>query len=264
VSLVDALANVEVIELGHVLGKGMPQLRAHPTFVHALLERHGEHPSALEGISHANDLVTMGLHTGTHMDALGHISRRGELHGGRPAAHLEEGSGPLAEHSGDQLAPYVVEGVLFDIPRVRGVEALEPGEAVTPEDLEAALEGRALPTSGWAGLVRTGWDHHWTRGGIYSGRRGGMPGVQLPGAQWLAGRGAVVVGSDTAGFEAFPAEDWYVHAFLLVDEGIPIMENLELRALAERRPERFVFVGLPLRVRGSTAGPLRPVALVDR
>jgi kynurenine formamidase len=232
--------------------------------VHALLERHGEHPSELEGISHANDLVTLGLHTGSHMDALGHISRRGELHGGRLAAHLDEGSGPLADHGGEHLAPYVVPGVLFDIPRLRGVDALEPGEEVTAADLQAALGDRDLPAAGWAGLVRTGWARHWTRGGIYSGRRGGMPGVRLGGAEWLATGGATVVGSDTAGFEAFPADDWFVHAYLLVDKGIPIMENLDLEALAGRAPERFVFVGLPLRVRGSTAGPMRPVALIER
>lgn len=261
-ALLGRLDTLEIVELGHVLDKQMPQIPAHPTFVHAVTERHGEHPSALEGISHANDLVIMGLHTGTHIDALGHISRRGELHGGRPAAHVEAASGPLATHGSDELPAYVVPGVLFDVPRVRGVDALAPGEEITAEDLAAACDG--VPAEpGWAALVRTGWGAYWrTDPARYTGRRGGMPGVRLPAAEWLVDRGAGLVGSDTVGFEAFPAEDWYVHAFLLVDSGVPIMENLDLESLAARRPESFVFVALPLRVAGGTASPLRPVALV--
>lgn len=262
-SIATALLDGEIIELGHILGKGMPQLQAHPSFVHSITERHGEHPSKLEGISHANDLVVMGLHTGAHMDAIGHISRRGLLFGERPAKHLESGSGPLAEHGAEHLPPYVLPGMLFDIAALRGVDALTPGEEVTPDDLEAALGDRSFPTTGWCALVRTGWDTLWHRGGIYSGRKGGMPGPRLAGAKWLVDHGAILVGSDTAGFEAFPADDWYVHAFLLVDRGIPIMENMNLIDLANRAPASFVFLGLPLRVRGATAGPMRPVAVID-
>lgn len=258
------LLQCDVVELGHVLGPGMPRLGAHPGYLHAVLERHGEHPSDLESISHANDLVSMGLHTGSHMDAIGHISRRGELHGGVAAEHLAQGSGPLASHGADELAPYILPGVLFDVARRRGVDALDPGDEVAVEDLADSLGQQEIPDRSWCALIRTGWGAHFSEGreSIYAGRRGGMPGVRLDGARWLADRGATVVGGDTAGFEAFPADDWYVHAFLLVDRGIPIMENLDLEALAQRAPSSFIFLGLPLRIRGGTAGPMRPIALI--
>ena len=55
----------------------------------------------------------------------------------------------------------------------------------------------------------------------------------------------------------------FAHAFLLVEKGIYILENLNLERLAAAGHRRFAFVGIPLKLRGATGSPIRPLALVD-
>ena len=50
---------------------------------------------------------------------------------------------------------------------------------------------------------------------------------------------------------------------LLVTHGIHILENLNLEALAAAGRREFAFVGIPLKLRGATGSPIRPLALID-
>lgn len=50
---------------------------------------------------------------------------------------------------------------------------------------------------------------------------------------------------------------------LLPQKGVYIMENLNLQTLAEARQYEFAFVGIPLKLRGATGSPFRPLALVE-
>jgi kynurenine formamidase len=52
-----------------------------------------------------------------------------------------------------------------------------------------------------------------------------------------------------------------VHVHLLVERGIHIIEVLDLEKLAEDGVSEFLFVALPLRIRGATGSPIRPIAL---
>ena len=79
--------------------------------------------------------------------------------------------------------------------------------------------------------------------------------------RWLVAHGATLVGSDTPGFECLPTPGVSVHAIMLVDEGIHIMENLNLEEIAPLRKARAMFVALPLRLAGSTGSPIRPIAI---
>lgn len=104
----------------------------------------------------SDDAVTMGLQAATHWDALPHVSHSGRIYNGRPAGTVTAHGG--AEFSGIDKAPYVVSrGVLLDVARARGVDRLEGGHAVTPEDLEAAEElAGTRVRAGDIVLVRTG------------------------------------------------------------------------------------------------------------
>ena len=51
------------------------------------------------------------------------------------------------------------------------------------------------------------------------------------------------------------------HAHLLVTHGIHIIENLNLEELAAAKVHEFGFVGIPLKFRGATGSPIRPLAL---
>ena len=85
----------------------------------------------------AKDYIGVDYHneSHSHIDALCHVELDGTLYNGRPGSTItREGA------STDAIAVLenglVGRGVLLDIPRLRGVPWLEPGEHVFPEDLE--------------------------------------------------------------------------------------------------------------------------------
>jgi kynurenine formamidase len=53
-----------------------------------------------------------------------------------------------------------------------------------------------------------------------------------------------------------------VHVHLLVESGIHIIECLNLEELSASRAREFLFVATPLKIRGGTASPIRPIALI--
>jgi kynurenine formamidase len=88
------------------------------------------------------------------------------------------------------------------------------------------------------------------------------PGPELDAARWLSSKGIFAAGSDTVAFERVPAVEMPVHVHLLVDSGIHIIECLNLEEIARRRVFEFVFFATPLKIRGATGSPIRPLALV--
>ena len=254
---------VSVVDLAQPLHAAIPVSPSHPGFKHALLRRHGD-AVRVDGTSGANDMLVLGTHTATHMDALAHISHDGLLHGGVSAAEAQVG-GRYLDHGIHTVPPVLTPGVLLDVPAALGVERLEPGYAVTPADLESALGGRTV-REGAALLVRTGWAQLWDSPGAFLSHDAGVPGPNEDACAWLAAHRPVVVGSDTTAFEHIPAGEGHArlpgHRILLVESGIPILEMLALEELGALAPERFTFVAAPLRIVGATGSPLRPLALI--
>lgn len=254
---------VRVVDLAQPLHPGIPVSPSHPGYKHALLRRHGD-AVRVDGTSGANDLLVLGTHTATHMDALAHISHDGLLHGGVPAAQAQTG-GRYLEHGIHTVEPVVTPGLLLDVPAALGVERLEAGYAVTPADLERAL-GDRRPVPGTALLVRTGWAQLWDDPEAFLSHDGGVPGPNEGAAAWLASWRPRVVGSDTTAFEHIPAGEGHArlpgHRILLVEQGVPILEMLALEDLAAAAPAAFTFVAAPLRLVGATGSPLRPLALL--
>ena len=197
-----------------------------------------------------------GTHVGTHIDALGHVSHCGQLHGGVDAAAAQLG-GRLTSHGVEQIPPIVARCLLLDIPAVRGVESLPGGEEITPEDLEAALARTGTEIRpGDVLLIRSGWGCHWSDGEAYVGRESGVPGVGEAGARWLASRRPVAVGADTIAFECLAPGTGHAllpaHRVLLVDEGIYIIETMALDELAAAGATVCTIVVAPLHLVGAT------------
>ena len=78
----------------------------------------------------------------------------------------------------------------------------------------------------------------------------------------MSARGIFAAGADTVAFEKSPDPAMPVHVHLLVDSGIHIIECLNLEQLAADKVSEFVLVGAPLKIRGATGAPIRPLALV--
>jgi kynurenine formamidase len=266
VSTLDELARARVYDLAQPLEATTPVLPHHAPFRMAMLRRHGDYFRE-DGSSGANELLSLGGHTGTHIDALCHMSMDGKLHGGLDPDTVCRG-GRFAEHGVEAIAPIVCRGVLLDVAGALGVPALEPARAITAQDLEATCRAQAVDVrEGDAVLVRTGWPvGRFETPEAFLGWATGVPGTDVTAARWLAGRRIRVTDSDTIVYEWLAPGAALgrlpVHVILLVEHGIPIIEVMDLEELARDRAWTFLFVAAPLKLVGATGSPMRPLALV--
>ncbi|WP_020123072.1 cyclase family protein [Streptomyces canus] len=267
-ALLDAVSDgVRVIDLAVPLFVGMPQSPNHPAFWHTLPRRHGDTVRD-DGSSASNDMIVMGTHVGTHIDALAHVSFDGCLHGGVDVPDAMSG-GKFLEHGVHTIEPMVTRGMLLDIPRVLGVSACEPGYEITVDDLVRAeeLTGSTLRT-GDVAVIRSGWGQRFEDAVAFVGKDSGVPGVSEAGARWLAGRQILAAGADTIAFERLPPGDGHAvlpaHKVLLVESGVYIIETMALEELARSGELVFTFVLVPLNIIGATGSPVRPLAVLSR
>lgn len=261
-ALIHQIARSHIYDLAQPIDRQMPVHHTHPPYLLSLMRRYGDY--VRDGsCSGATEIIMMSGHHSTHIDAPGHMSVNGHLHGGVSAAETAKGGAGLRSHGIDQVLPVVTRGVLLDVPLVLG-RMLEAGEPIEARHLAAAADAADVAIEpGDAVLIRTGWIRHWTDPHTFSGETGGSPGPVLEAAKWLVQEGMQLTGSDTMVYElttpntsALP-----VHGYLLVDEGISIMEMLNLEELARDRVYEFLFVVAPLRLIGGTGSPIRPLAL---
>jgi kynurenine formamidase len=249
-----------IYDLAQPLEPGIPHHPSHPPYAFTLTKQHGEvmYP---DGVSASSELLCLGGHVGTHVDGLGHVSKHGRIHGDLDITAAQSYTTGVGHGAIDGVAPFLAPGFLVDVPRLLG-RALTPEDAVGAEHFERWFAERSAPTAGSVVLVRTGWDEHWSDVATFLGAGGQAPGVDLSGAQWLTRRGVVATGCDTIAYEKFPSPSLVVHVQLLVENGVHIMEALNLIELAADGVEQFFFVAVPLRIKGGTGSPIRPLAIV--
>lgn len=260
-------AGVRIIDLGRRLTVGMPQSPNHPAYWHAMPRRHGDMVRA-DGGSAANDMISMGTHVGTHIDALAHVSQDGKLYGGIRVEEALEG-GKFVKLGAHTIEPIIRRGVLLDIPALKGVACLEPGYEITVEELEAAVNRQGTEiNAGDVVLIRSGWGQHFdTNKELFMGQTSGVPGVSTAGATWLAEKRIHAAGADTIAFERLAPGAGHsllpAHRVLLVEHGIYIIETLNLEQLASEAIYEFVFILSPLAFFGATGSPVRPLAVIS-
>lgn len=222
------------------------------------------------GVGFADDMVIMALQCATQWDALSHCFLDGKLYNGYDA-NLVSSQG--AKKNGiEKMARFIAtRGVLLDIPRVKGVEWLEPGYAITVDDLEAAARAHGVTIgTGDALLVRTGQMAMCrTRGGWGDYAGGDAPGLSFRTAGWLHDRELSAVATDTWGMEVRPNEiaDSYqpLHQVLIPNMGMLVGEIFALDELAEDcagdSVYEFLFVAPPIPFTGAVGSPVNPLAV---
>ncbi|GAA1845365.1 cyclase family protein [Pseudonocardia ailaonensis] len=247
--------DARVFDLGHVLEPEVPRGVAHVPFLYQQTKRHGDVVYD-DGLSASCDMFVTGVHVGTHIDGLAHISQDGLLHGGvEPSPGPEHGSGLGIEN----VAPIVKRAVVLDLPALLGVDVLEQGHRVSAAEVEAALHRQDVGiVPGTAVFFRTGWARDWPA--LPDVHEAPGPGTEAVG--WALDHGGDLFGSDTLAFEFTPGPGLPVHRQLLVERGIHIMEAVALDELCAAGVSEFLLVVAPLRLRGATGSPVRPLALV--
>lgn len=265
--LIQALGgSIKVIDLAQPLYAGMPISPNHPEFRLVYIRRHGDSVRA-DGGSAANEIIVTGGHVGTHVDALAHVSQEGKMYGDVSVDDCFQG-GKFISHGIDTMDPVVARGLLLDIAKLKGIDVLPGGYAITVEDIKAECEriGK-VPQEGDAVLIRTGWGSYFSGDAkVYIGHDSGVPGIDSSAAQWLADKKIVVTGCDTTAFEHIPAGKGHsvlpVHRILLVESGINIIEHMNLEAASAENLTEFMLILSPLKIVGGTGSPVRPLAVI--
>jgi kynurenine formamidase len=246
-------------------GQGAPDVPYPP--LHFMIRSGESADHARPGMVDYLGLVFHGLTT-THLDALGHTARNGELYGGRPRTVITTELG-ATQLSVDALRDGIVtRGVLLDMAGLAGRPYLEPGEAITPADLERAEERAGVRLEpGDALLVRTGWWHHRAAHGPAEGRS--RPGLHAACLPWLHERGISVLATDAANDvvpSGYDALEQPVHEVGQVAMGLCLLDACDFDALLEacERADRreFLFVVAPLRIEYGTGSPVNPLAVL--
>jgi kynurenine formamidase len=207
----------------------------------------------------------MGLQAATHWDALAHVSYSGQIYNGFPATAVTEvGAARCGIANVESLT---TRGVLLDVARARGVDRLEPGDGVTPDDLDAALPIDLAP--GDVVLVRTGFVQRFKAGDRMGYAGGDQPGLTMATAKWFHDHDVAAVATDTYTFEVWPCEDRKMllplHLLHLRDMGLTQGQNFDLEALADDCATdgvyEFLLEASPLPFTGACGSPVNPVAV---
>lgn len=226
----------------------------------------GEKSVKMKGYREYIGVIPHGSHT--HLDGLGHVSWDGKMYNNFSADSIDtiNGSTELSMHVAE--TGFITRGVLLDIPAFRGVPWLEPGDAIGPDELDAAEKEQGL-TVGTADalLVYTGNFERTAAGGLDS--RGHTPGLSAACLPWLRQRDISMIGGDQindvipSGYDD-PDLRAPIHSGALIMIGLWLLDNARLGDLAKacrtRSRWEFLFTMLPWRMVGVTSSPVNPVA----
>jgi kynurenine formamidase len=203
----------------------------------------------------------------SHIDALCHVMYQGSIFNGVPASTVTSGGASVS--SIDVARTGVVgRGVLLDIPRLRGVKWLEPGEMVRADELLAAENAQGVE-------VRTG-DILYLRSGHHARRLElgawdaavAKAGLHSTAMTLLHEREIAAFGADGDG-DAVPndcdAVMYPIHTLGMNAIGLHFMDSLQFEDLAEACEQEnrweFMTVVAPLRLERGTGSPVNPIAI---
>jgi kynurenine formamidase len=230
----------------------------------------GDAGAAPGGVQFAKDYIGIDYHNDshTHIDAFCHVAFDGRLYNGVPSDSITADGGTAGTIQAARHG-LIGRGVLLDVPRLRGVPWLEPGENIFRDDLEVAEREQGVTVGeGDILLVRTGhprrlrelgaWDTAHAKAGLHPNT-----------APFLHERAVSVLGcdgnSDTAP-NATEGVDFPMHVLALTAMGVPLLDYLQLddvaAACASSGRWEFFFAAAPLRIVGGTGSPLNPIAVL--
>jgi len=226
----------EIIDLSQEIFSGMPVFPGLPEVKISIHQSHEELDGVKnsEVVSPAVNLLELGEHTGTHVDAINHMARqyRGQSIDTMP------------------LSMFYTEGICLDLSAKGLLELIEI------EDLERARQSAGLEIqAGDTVLLYT--DHYRRTFGTEYWHRG--PGVSSEAARWLGEQKIAAFGVEPASPGVRGVSNKEVHQ-ICGELGFTHYENMiNLYQLIGRG--RFRFIGLPLKIRGGTGSPVRAIAV---
>ena len=212
----------------------------------------------------ASGLVVMSDHSGTHVDALCHQAVGLKIHDGIDVGPKVQTPWGFRVHGAEKIPPMVKRGILLDIPASKNVQILPEKYQITPADMDGAL--RMTGTKVLANdvvLVRTGYGRFWSDVEKFKN----YASVSKEATLWFNDKDVFAVGIDNLSWDPPGVRDpktkstHFAHINLLVEQGKYIFENVFLEELSSDKCYEFMFLAFPIKLRGATGAPVRPVAL---
>ena len=202
----------------------------------------------------------------THMDSLCHFLYMGKMYNGYSQDEVTE-KGAAKNSIINFKNGIITRGILIDIPRLKGVDYLEPGTKIYPDDLDAWEKQAHLKIGpGDAVFIRTGRFARRNAKGPWDIKEG-LAGLYITCAKWLHSRDVSILGSDAAedvlpsGVEGISQP---IHELVLVAMGMPIFDNCDLEEISKEAAKRkrwdFLLTAAPAAVPGATGSVLNPIA----
>ena len=234
------------------------------------------------GIGFADDAITMHQQYSTQWDGFPHSFYSGKMYNGYDASKVTAlGTAELSiHHWADKIA---TRGILLDIAKYKGVDNLEKGYVITPEDLDGCAKAQNIEVqSGDILCIRTGWMNVLMKmAWPLRGREPyeiGEPGIGIRACKWIKDKQISAVAADNLGVEAIPFDPegvklvsdigfkgFPVHAELLVHQGVALGEIWNFEELAKDCDAdgvyEFMLIAPPLRIVGGVGSPLSPIAI---
>lgn len=243
---------------------------------HVMLQDGGDVASGAQDylpyIRYADDAIYMMLQCATQWDSLSHIFHHDKMYNGYDIANVT--SQGTKKNSITEVADKLVgRGVLLDIARYKGRDALDPGEVITAQDLEDCAAAQDVQVGpGDFVLIRTG---HLAKKRVEPGygdyTTGDMPGLAIDSADFFCPRDVAAVIIDTMKPEPSPEETpegmmiSASHLIMLVHAGIHLGEMWDLEELAEDCADDgqydFMLIAPPLTITGAVGSPVNPQAI---
>lgn len=163
----------------------------------------------------------------------------------------------------ENIGSLITRGVLIDVAGLKGVDMLPTSYNITPEDLQQALaKANQKLQPGDTVVIRTGWSKLMGKENERYGSRN--PGIGIAAAQWLLTQNPLMIAADNCCVEVRPSEPGHnlpVHAMMIIQHGIYLLENLELEKLAASGATEFAFMVQPLKIKGGTGSAVAPIAV---
>jgi kynurenine formamidase len=259
----------KVFDLGIPFGAGGPQpggARINPVLLVSETGTDQDFPGAFH---YADDYIFMPLQAASQWDGLAHVFYDDKLYNGYPSSNVT--SHGAHKCSIIEMAKGITgRGVLLDIARLKGVEWLEQGYVITPEDLDAASSDAGVEVgSGDILLFRTGWRRKFIQEQDAASFMAGEPGLGLASVEWLAQHEVAAVCSDNWAIEVLPGEIdeelLPVHMILIRDMGMTLGEILDFEELsadcAADGVYEFFFCAPPIKFLRAVGSPINPLAI---
>lgn len=211
-----------------------------------------------------DDILQTWIGIGSQLDGLGHLGEGGHYYNCLDEKEISAITG-LTKLGTHDVPPLVGRAVIIDMAKYLGKEVMEAGEHFGSTEIKAAAEAQGV-TMGEGDIIlfHTGW----TEGMLESDPMlwgSAEPGLTNEGAVYLASLNPMAVGADTWGLDAIPAAEgdkvFYGHVTLLKDNGIYILETMNVGPLLRDGVNEFMFVLGQPRIKGTVQAMVNPVAL---